>query len=153
MIYPDFSRIDTGAFWLTVLSFTLVSSIITLAAAKAVDTMDPFKRTSDLNKDLVGMGLSTMVSGAIGGLPVLTVIVRSTVNVHNHARTKWSNLYHSALILLFILVLSPALQKVPLAALAVILVYTGFKLASPKVFKLAYDQGVEQLFFLVSTLI
>lgn len=153
MIYPDFSKIGTLPFWLTVLSFTLVSSIITLAAAKAVDTMDPYKRTSDLNKDLAGMGLSTMVSGAIGGLPVLTVIVRSTVNVHNHARTKWSNLYHGALILLFVLALSSILQKVPLAALAVILVYTGFKLASPKVFKLAYDQGVEQLFFLVSTLI
>jgi len=153
MIYPNFGMIHTGVFWLTVLSLTLVSFIITLAAAKAVDTMDPYRRTSDLNKDLVGIGLSTMVAGAIGGLPILTVIVRSTVNVHNHARTKWSNLYHSALLLVFILVLAPVLQKVPLAALAVILVYTGFKLASPKVFKRAYDQGVEQLLFLVCTLL
>ncbi|MBL4585862.1 MAG: SulP family inorganic anion transporter, partial [Flavobacteriales bacterium] len=79
IIYPDFGMIGTGPFWMTVLSLTLVSAVITLAAAKAVDKMDPYKRTSDLNKDLVGVGLASMVSGAIGGLPIITVIVRSTV--------------------------------------------------------------------------
>jgi MFS superfamily sulfate permease-like transporter len=153
IVYPDFGMIGTGEFWLTVLSLTLVSAVITLAAAKAVDKMDPYKRTTDLNKDLVGVGLASMIAGSVGGLPIITVIVRSTVNVHNHAKTKWSNLYHSLLILVFVLAMAPVLQKVPLAALAVILVYTGFKLASPKVFKRAYDQGVEQLIFLTGTLI
>lgn len=152
IIYPDFSMIGTGAFWLTVLSITMIASVETLASTVAVDKMDPYKRTTDLNRDLVGVGVSTMVSGALGGLPIITVIVRSTVNVHNHAKTKWSNFYHGLLLILFVLALTPVLQKVPLAALAVILVHTGFKLASPKVFKKAYDQGVEQLLFLVSTM-
>ncbi|MFT6127905.1 MAG: hypothetical protein ACJAVA_002402, partial [Flavobacteriaceae bacterium] len=118
-----------------------------------VDKLDPFKRTTNLNKDLVGVGLSTMVSGALGGLPIITVIVRSTVNVNSNAKTKWSNFYHGIFLILFVLILAPILRSVPLAALAAILVHTGFKLASPKVFKHAYNQGVEQLLFLSSTLI
>ena len=153
VMLPNFSKIGTGPFWLTVLSITMIASVETLASTVAVDKMDPYKRTTDLNKDLVGVGVSTIVSGALGGLPIITVIVRSTVNVHNHAKTRWSNFYHGLLLILFILVLTPVLQKVPLAALAAILVHTGFKLASPKVFKKAYDQGVEQLLFLVSTLV
>ncbi len=153
IIHPDFAMIGTGAFWVTVILLTLVASVETLASARAVDKLDPYKRVTDLNKDLIGVGLGTMVSGALGGLPIIAVILRSTVNVQNNAKTKWSNLYHGLLLLVFVLILAPALQKIPLAALAAILVHTGFKLASPKVIYQAYDQGVEQLLFLVSTLV
>ena len=153
IMHPDFAMIGTMPFWLTVLSITTIASLLTLASARAVDKLDPFKRTTDLNKDLVGVGISTMISGALGGLPIITVIVRSTVNVNSNAKTKWSNLYHGIFLLLFVLLLAPVLGSVPLAALAAILVHTGFKLASPQVFKHAYDQGVEQLLFLSSTLI
>jgi len=153
IMHPDFAMIGTMAFWLTVLSITTIASIVTLASARAVDKLDPYKRTTNLNKDLIGVGISTMVSGALGGLPITSVIVRSTVNVNNNAKTKWSNLYHGIFLILFVLILAPVLRSVPLAALAAILVHTGFKLASPLVFKHAYDQGVEQLFFLSSTLI
>jgi MFS superfamily sulfate permease-like transporter len=153
IMHPDFGMVGTAAFWLTVLSITMIASVETLASARAVDKLDPYKRTTNLNKDLVGVGLSTMVSGALGGLPIITVIVRSTVNVNSNAKTKWSNLYHGIFLILFVLILAPVIRSVPLAALAAILVHTGFKLASPKVFKQAYDQGVEQLLFLSSTLI
>jgi len=153
IMHPDFGMIGTMAFWLTVLSITMIASVETLASARAVDKLDPYKRTTNLNKDLVGVGLSTMVSGALGGLPIITVIVRSTVNVNSNAKTRWSNFYHGIFLILFVLILAPVLRSVPLAALAAILVHTGFKLASPKVFKRAYDQGVEQLLFLCSTLI
>jgi len=153
IMHPDFSMIGTMAFWMTVLSITTIASIETLASARAVDKLDPYKRTTNLNKDLVGVGISTMISGALGGLPIITVIVRSTVNVNSNAKTKWSNLYHGIFLILFVLILAPVLRSVPLAALAAILIHTGFKLASPLVFKHAYDQGVEQLFFLSSTLI
>ncbi|MFQ3350483.1 MAG: MFS superfamily sulfate permease-like transporter [Candidatus Arcticimaribacter sp.] len=153
IMHPDFGMIGTAAFWLTVLSITMIASVETLASARAVDKLDPYKRTTNLNKDLIGVGLSTMVSGALGGLPIITVIVRSTVNVNSNAKTKWSNFYHGIFLILFVLILAPVLRSVPLAALAAILVHTGFKLASPKVFKHAYDQGVEQLLFLSSTLI
>ena len=153
IMHPDFGMIGTTAFWLTVLSITMIASVETLASARAVDKLDPYKRTTNLNKDLIGVGLSTMVSGALGGLPIITVIVRSTVNVNSNAKTKWSNFYHGIFLILFVLILAPVLRSVPLAALAAILVHTGFKLASPKVFKHAYGQGVEQLLFLSSTLI
>jgi MFS superfamily sulfate permease-like transporter len=153
IMHPDFGMIGTLAFWLTVLSITMIASVETLASARAVDKLDPYKRTTNLNKDLVGVGLSTMVSGALGGLPIITVIVRSTVNVNSNAKTKWSNFYHGIFLILFVLILAPVLRSVPLAALAAILVHTGYKLASPKVFKHAYNQGVEQLLFLSATLI
>ncbi|QCX40770.1 SulP family inorganic anion transporter [Aureibaculum algae] len=153
IMHPDFAMIGTSAFWLTVLSISTIATVITLASARAVDKLDPYKRTTNLNKDMVGVGLSTMVSGALGGLPITTVIVRSTVNVNSNAKTKWSNLYHGIFLILFVLILAPVLRSVPLAALAAILVHTGFKLASPQVFKHAYDQGVEQLLFLSLTLI
>lgn len=151
--YPNFSKINTWPFWASVMSITMIASIESLASAKAVDKLDPYKRKTDLNKDLVGVGISTMVSGAIGGLPIINVIVRSTVNVHNQAKTKWSNFYHGLLLLAFIFVLAPVIQKVPLCALAIILVYTGYKLASPTVFRHIYDQGIEQLIFFVGTLV
>jgi MFS superfamily sulfate permease-like transporter len=153
IMHPDFGMVGTSAFWITVLSITTIASVVTLASARAVDKLDPYKRTTNLNKDLIGVGLSTMVSGALGGLPIINVIVRSTVNVNSNAKTKWSNLYHGIFLILFVLILAPLLRSVPLAALAAILVHTGFKLASPKVFKQAYDQGVEQLLFLTSTLV
>jgi MFS superfamily sulfate permease-like transporter len=120
---------------------------------KAVDKLDPYKRKTNLNKDLIGIGMSNMVAGAIGGLPIITVIVRSTVNVHNNAKTKWSNFYHGILLLAFIFVLTPVITKVPLAALAILLVFTGYKLASPAVFRHVFDQGIEQLIFFMGTLI
>jgi len=153
IIYPDFSRVGDFKFWMAVLSITIISSVESLASAKAVDKLDPYKRETNLNKDLLGVGLSTIASGMIGGLPVITVIVRSSVNINNNAKTSWSNFFHGAFMLMFILLLSPLIQQVPLAALAAILVFTGYKLASPYVFKQAYEQGMEQVLFLTGTLV
>jgi MFS superfamily sulfate permease-like transporter len=151
-LFPNFSKIGTLPFWLAVISISLIASIQTLAMAKAVDNLDPYRRKSNLDKDLIGVGMGTMVSCAVGGLPLITVIVRSTVNVHNNAKTKWSNFYHGLLLIGFILLLSPVIQKVPLAALAAILVFIGFKLAAPKVFRNSYGMGMEQLLFLIVTI-
>jgi len=153
IMHPNFGKIHTIEFWTTVFSILIISSIESLAIAKAVDKIDPYKRKTDLNKDLTGIGLSTMVAGMIGGLPIIAVIIRSTVNIHNGAKTKWSNMYQGLLLLLFILVLSPIMKQVPLCAFAILLVYTGFKLASPAVFKQVYSHGPEQLVFFVGTMI
>ena len=153
IMHPNFGKINTIEFWTTVVSILIITSIESLAIAKAVDKIDPYKRKTDLNKDLTGIGLSTIAAGMIGGLPIIAVIIRSTVNIHNGAKTKWSNLYQGLLLLLFIVVLSPIMRQVPLCAFAVLLVYTGFKLASPAVFKQIYNQGIEQLLFFVGTMI
>ena len=153
IMHPNFSKIITPAFWVTVFSILIISSIESLAIAKAVDKIDPYKRKTDLNKDLTGIGLSTMVAGFIGGLPIIAVIIRSTVNIHNGAKTKWSNLYQGLLLLLLIVLLSPVMKQVPLCAFAILLVHTGFKLASPSVFQQVYRQGPEQLIFFVFTMV
>ena len=153
IMHPNFGKINTIEFWTTVFSLLIITSIESLAIAKAVDKIDPYKRKTDLNKDLTGIGMSTIVAGMIGGLPIIAVIIRSTVNIHNGAKTKWSNMYQGLLLLLFILVLSPVMRLVPLCAFAILLVYTGFKLASPSVFKQAYSQGTEQLIFFFGTMV
>jgi MFS superfamily sulfate permease-like transporter len=153
IMHPNFGKINTIEFWTTVFSILIITSIESLAIAKAVDKIDPYKRKTDLNKDLTGIGLSTMVAGLIGGLPIIAVIIRSTVNIHNGAKTKWSNMYQGLLLLIFIVLLSPIMRQVPLCAFAILLVYTGFKLASPAVFKQVYNQGIEQLIFFVGTMI
>ena len=153
IMHPNFSKINTVEFWTTVISLLIITSIESLAIAKAVDKIDPYKRKTDLNKDLIGIGLSTMVAGMIGGLPIIAVIIRSTVNIHNGAKTKWSNMYQGLLLLLFIMLLSPVMRQVPLCAFAILLVYTGFKLASPAVFKQIYNQGIEQLIFFIGTMV
>ena len=153
IMHPNFSKINTVAFWTTVLSILIITSIESLAIAKAVDKIDPYKRKTDLNKDLTGIGLSTIAAGLIGGLPIIAVIIRSTVNIHNGAKTKWSNMYQGLLLLVFIVLLSPIMRQVPLCAFAILLVYTGFKLASPAVFKQVYSQGTEQLIFFIGTMV
>ncbi len=153
IMHPNFSKINTIEFWTTVLSILIITSIESLAIAKAIDKIDPYKRKTDLNKDLTGIGLSTMAAGMIGGLPIIAVIIRSTVNIHNGAKTKWSNMYQGLLLLLFIVVLSLIMRQVPLCAFAILLVCTGLKLASPAVFKQVYNQGTEQLIFFVGTMV
>lgn len=151
--FPNYSVLTRGSFWLVVISITLITTVETLASTKAVDKLDPYKRKTNLNKDLTAVGLSTIGSALVGGLPIVTVIVRSTVNVHNNGKTRWANFFHGVLLLVFIVLLAPVIQMVPLAALAVILVFSGFKLTAPRVYAHIYEQGMEQLLFMISTLI
>lgn len=152
-VYPDFGKVDTLGFWMVVLSVFLVSTIETLGSAKAIDKIDPLQRKTNLNRDVMAMGISTMLSGGIGGLPVIAVIARSSVNINHGAKTRLSNFVHGVLILLFVFLLSDYIKMVPKAALMAILVFTGYKLASPKVFKDASLKGYEQLLILVVTLV
>ena len=151
-IYPDFSRIASLDFWTVVISINLITSVEHLIATKAVDKIDPYRRRTDIDKDLIGVGIGTIVSASIGGLPLLTAIVRSSVNIQNGAKTKGSNFFMGLILLLMILILAPYLQKIPLAALATILIFTGFRLASPNVFRDINEKGIEQVIFFLGTL-
>jgi len=130
---PSFAKIAEPGFWGVVLTLCLVTSIENIVSVKAVDKLDSYKRKSSLNRDLVGMGLATVASGFLGGLPVLTVIARSSVNVNHGAKTGWSNVFQGLILLAFVLLLPAAIKEIALAALAGILVYTGYKLTSPQV--------------------
>lgn len=153
LIRPRFDLIGTAPFWFTVVSVALISTIESLLSTNAVDKLDPFKRETNLNRDLMAVGASTSLSGLLGGLPVITVIVRSTVNVNHGAKTRYSNLFHGVILLMVVALFTKQIQTVPLAALAGILVFTGYRLASPKVFRDIAKKGYEQLFVLVFTIL
>ncbi len=141
LVHPDFSRIGEPRFWFVVMTMTLVTSIENVVSVKAVDKLDPHRRRSGLDRDLVAMGLSSMVSGMLGGLPVLTVIARSSVNANHGAKTGWSNFFHGMIVLAFVVLLESAIEEIALSALAAILVYTGYKLAAPHVVRDTIHKG------------
>ena len=151
--FPDFSMIGSLIFWPPVIGAALISSIETVASARAVEKLDPYKRPTSLNREVIAVGASTMVAGFLGGLPVVTVIARSSVNIHNGARSKASNFMHGIMLLMVVLLAAPVIREIPRAALAAILIYTGYKLAAPKIFRKAWEQGWDQLLFLLITLI
>ena len=150
---PNFSNIWNFSFWGSVLALTLISSIESLLSIKAVDKLDPEKRRSNVNKDLKALGLATVGSGFLGGLNVVTVIARSSVNVNNGASNRSSNFFHAIFLVLFIVLFSTQLTRIPLPALMAILVYTGYKLASPSVITKIFSIGKEQLIIFFATLI
>jgi len=150
---PDFSNIWSLSFWGSVFALTLISGIESLLSIKAVDKLDPEKRRSNVNKDLKALGLATVGSGFLGGLNVVTVIARSSVNVNNGASNRSSNFSHAAFLVLFIVLFSTQLTRIPLPALMAILVYTGYKLASPSVITKMFSIGKEQLIIFFVTLV
>ncbi|MGZ8217866.1 SulP family inorganic anion transporter [Methylomagnum sp.] len=153
LYFPDFSKIATVAFWESVVAITLVGSLETLLSAAAVDKLDPAKRYSDLNRDLLAVGVGNTLAGLIGGLPMIAEIVRSSANIDSGARTGWSNFFHGAFLLLFVAALPHLIDTIPLASLAALLVYTGFRLASPAGFARTLDLGREQLALFVITIL
>ncbi|WP_445737297.1 SulP family inorganic anion transporter [Mariniflexile sp.] len=150
---PQFKRIGSLPFWGSVFAITLIASIESLLSIKAVDKLDTEKRRSNVNKDLKALGLATMVSGFLGGLNVVTVIARSSVNVNNGATNRSSNFFHATFLILFIVLFSTQLTRIPLPALMAILVYTGYKLASPNVIRKIFYIGKEQLIIFFVTLL
>ncbi len=150
---PDFGPIGTFPFWSSVLALTLVASIESLLSIKAVDKLDPEKRRSNINRDLKALGLATVGSGFLGGLNVVTVIARSSVNVNNGGSNRSSNFAHAIFLVLFIALFSTQLVRIPLPALMAILVYTGYKLASPQVVRKISTVGKEQIIIFMVTLL
>ena len=151
--FPDFSKFATVEFWEAVVSIWLVGSLESLLSAMAVDKLDPYKRHSNLDRDLTAIGAGNLVAGLIGGLPMIAEIVRSSANVTNGAKTQWANFFHGSFMLLFVVLFPRLIHSIPLAALAALLVYTGFRLASPKEFAKVMGVGKEQLFMFVVTII
>lgn len=149
----SFGKIGEGTFWSSVIALTLIASIESLLSIKAVDKLDPEKRRSNVNKDLKALGLATIGSGFAGGLNVVTVIARSSVNVNNGGTNRSANFFHATFLVIFIVLFSTQLTRIPLPALMAILVFTGYKLASPDVVKKMFSIGKEQLIIFFVTLI
>jgi len=148
----NFGKVGEINFWTSVFALTLIASIESLLSIKAVDKLDTQKRRSNVNKDLKALGLATLGSGFLGGLNVVTVIARSSVNVNNGATNRSANFFHAIFLVIFIVLFSTQLTRIPLSALMAILVFTGYKLASPDVVKRIFSIGREQLIIFFVTL-
>lgn len=150
---PDWSAITRWEVWLLAATLAVVASLETLLNLDAVDRLDPWRRKSPPNRELLAQGAGNLASGLLGGLPITSVIVRSSANVNAGARTRASAVFHGAFLVLSVLLLAPLLTKIPLACLAAILLMTGYKLAKPKLFADMYRLGWNQFVpFIVTVL-
>lgn len=151
--YPDFSVITSAVSIRYIVMFALVGTIESTLSVLAVDAMDPAKRASNLNRDLLALGAGNLVSSALGGLPMISEIVRSRANIDAGARSSKANFVHGLLLLGFVAAAPGLLQTIPLAALGAMLVYTGTRLASPREFTHAWALGLDQFLIFVVTLV
>jgi MFS superfamily sulfate permease-like transporter len=150
---PDWSYFFDKQVLITGVVLALVASLESLLSIEAVDDLDPYQRVTPTNRELKAQGLGNIISGLIGGLPVTSVIVRSSANVNAGAKTKMSTIYHGAFLLLSIAFIPVILNMIPKAALAAILIYTGYKLAKPSLFKAFYKKGWDQFMPFVITIV
>lgn len=151
IVLPDFSAVLTGTSIKYVVMFALVGSLESTLSVLAVDALDPAKKASNLDRDLLTVGVANLVASAIGGLPMISEIVRSKANIDNGATSAWSNFFHGLCLLVFVAAAPGLLHLIPLAALAAMLVYTGTRLASLREVLHARDVGVDQLALFVTT--
>ncbi len=149
--FPNWSQINTLNFWVVVFTIVFVQGLESMLAAVAVDKLDPFKRYSNLNKDLRAIGIGNLVSGMLGGLPMIAEIVRSSANVDLGAKTRWSNFFHGFFMLVIIALLPDIIRKIPVTSLAALLIFTGYRLASPKNFIHSFQISKGEFLVFVST--
>jgi MFS superfamily sulfate permease-like transporter len=133
--------------------FALVGSLEALLTVKAVDLLDPHKRKSDYNKDLIAVGIGNIIAGILGGLPMISEVARSSANVNNGAKTRWANFFHGVFILLFLIFAVSFSDLIPNAALAAMLIGVGWKLAHPKEFGHMMKIGTDQISVFIITII
>jgi MFS superfamily sulfate permease-like transporter len=141
---PNFSFITNVHVWISAVTLAIVASLETLLGIEAVDKLDPLKRVTPTNKELKAQGFGNIISGLIGGLPLTSVIVRSSANVSAGGKTKQATIFHGLLLLLCAALIPNLLNKIPLSALAGILIFTGYKLAKITLFKEFYQKGLNQ---------
>lgn len=152
-IFPTFDIIFSTESLISAVTIFIVGSLESLLSAYAIDKLDPYKRVSNLDYDMIGKGITNMCCGALGAYPIITEIVRSSANLTNGAKTKWANFFHGVFILVFVALLPGLINAIPLSALAAILILVGFNLAHPKNFLQVWHHGKDQFFLFTLTLV
>jgi MFS superfamily sulfate permease-like transporter len=150
---PELSLLARSDIWTVAVTLAIVASLETLLNLEAVDKLDPHKRHSPPNKELIAQGFGNILAGFIGGIPLTSVIVRSSVNIQTGNKTKLSAIFHGILLLLSVLLLAPVMNMIPLASLAAILLVTGYKLANIDLFRSMFKKGIEQFIPFLGTVL
>lgn len=155
IINADFTAITShmGVFIQYVILFALIGTIESLLTAKAIDGLDPYRRKSNFNKDIIAVGIGNTLAGLFGGLPMISEVARSSANVSNGAVTGWANFFHGIFLLLAVFLGVSFIEMIPNAALAAMLIFVGFKLSHPKEFIQMWNLGKTQFVIFVSTII
>lgn len=151
--FPNFSALAQPKAWKWAMMFFIIGSLESLLSAKAVDLLDPWKRKTNMDRDVIAVGLGNLCASFVGGLPMISEIVRSKANIDNGARTRFADMWHGIFLLLCVALFPTILHRIPLAALAAMLVYTGSRLAHPNEFVHVYRIGKEQLAIFLTTLV
>jgi MFS superfamily sulfate permease-like transporter len=150
---PDFGAFANKDVWIAGITLALVASLETLLSIEAIDDLDPYQRVTNKDRELRAQGVGNLVSGFIGGLPVTSVIVRSSANVNAGAKSKTSAILHGLLLLVCVALIPVILNLIPKAALAAILIFTGYKLAKPALFIAYWKKGLDQFLPFVITIV
>lgn len=153
LIFPDLSALKNLSVYSSAITVALVASLETLLNLEALDKIDPLQRNNPPNRELFAQGVGNLMGGCIGSLPLTSVIVRSSVNINAGARTKLSTIFHGFIILTSVFLIPELLNKIPLSALAAILITTGFKLANPQILVQLWSHGKYQFFPFILTII
>lgn len=151
--FPDFGVLTQLKAWKWVMMFFIIGTLESLLSAKAVDLLDPWKRKTSMDRDALAVGVANLCASGLGGLPMISEIVRSRANIDNGARTRFADMWHGVFLLLCVALIPMILHRIPLAALAAMLVYTGSRLAHPNEFIHVYRIGKEQLAIFVTTIV
>ena len=150
---PNFDQITNPQIWVTAFTIALVASLETLLCVEATDKLDPRKRVTPTNRELLAQGTGNIISGLIGGLPITQVIVRSSANIQSGGKTKSSAIIHGFLLLISLIIIPTLLNKIPLSVLAAVLFIVGYKLARPQLFATIYKQGWKQFIPFIITVL
>ena len=151
--FPDFTLVMDSDVWLTAVTIAIIASLETLLSLEAADKIDPFKRVSPPNRELIAQGVGNMASGLLGGLPLTAVIVRSSANVNAGGRSRQSAILHGVWLMLAVLLIPTIINLIPLACLAAILLHTGYKLAHASTFKRMWSKGLDQFIPFMVTIV
>jgi len=151
--WPQWNYLGHAEVWITGLTIALVASLETLLSIEAIDKLDPYNRSTPTNRELKAQGVGNLISGLLGGLPITSVIVRSSANLHAGAKSRLSTMLHGLFLLLSVLFIPGLLNMIPLSALAAILIATGYKLAKPTLFVEFHRKGWDQLVPFVVTIL
>lgn len=153
LLQPDFSQWTNPKVYQAALTIAIVASIETLLSLEAVERLDPLRRQAPANRELKAQGVGNMISALLGGLPITSVIVRSSANVNSGGKTKLASFTHGILLLLSVLLFANLMNSIPLSTLAAILLLTGIKLAKPSTFIEMYHRGKNQFIPFIATII